>query len=352
MAYQGFENRTPFAAEPFLLADEEGRALLVLVAKATYDLGPKGGLTLAEEQAPVHRVPVHHGEPGLSSLKYENEASFAKVTADVVLLGHAQPERGRATELDVMLRAGPLRKQVRVYGDRSWRRSPAGRPILGAPASFERMPLVYERAFGGWDRSAAPPRAYDPRNPVGVGFRAPSADPAASPPGDDVTLPNLEDPAQLIREPSDCPPPAGFGFLAADWAPRQKLAGTFDDAWQTSRFPRLPADFNRRHLSAAPFDQQISALRGGEPFEVVNVSHRGPLRFELPRLALQAVARLRGVEPRALPMPVDTVVIDADAHRVHLVGRASFDVHRKLHDLEWSRVVLRAGDGGEHGERT
>src|SRR5262245_40949503 len=101
MGYQGFENGTPFAAEPFLLADEEGRGLLVLVAKATYDLSQKGGLSLADEQVPVHRVPVHHGEPGLSSLEHEHEATFAKVTADIVLLGHAQPERGRATELDV-----------------------------------------------------------------------------------------------------------------------------------------------------------------------------------------------------------------------------------------------------------
>jgi hypothetical protein len=347
MGYQGFENRTPFAAEPFLLADEDGARLLTLVVKGTYTLPLRGGLELAPEQVPVHKVPVHHGEPGISSLRHEHEAAFAKVVADVVLLGHARPERGRATELDVGLRVGPLRKQVRVFGDRFWRHGLGAGPSMGAPASFESMPLVYERAFGGWDRSAPDPahHACDPRNPVGLGFLVPTVEeaPASAAGGDDVRLPNLENPAELIRDAQDRPAPTGFGYLSPDWSPRRQLAGTFDEAWRASRFPRLPSDFNRRHLNAAPADQQLSALRGGEPCEVVNASHRGPLRFELPRLALEATLRLRGGEPRAEPMPLDTLVIDADAHRVHLVFRKSFGIHRRLYDLEWSRVAVRPG---------
>jgi hypothetical protein len=354
MAYQGFENRSPFAAEPFLLADEEGAALLTLVAKGTYDLLPRGGLELAPEQALVHKVPVHHGEPGLSSLRFEHEVAFTKAVADVVLLGHAQPERGRATEVDVGLRVGPLRKQVRVFGDRFWRRGIGGRLGLGAPASFERMPLVYERAFGGWDRSAADPaqHAGDPRNPVGTGFvvaAAPDA-PAGSVAGEDVKLPNLEDPARLIKDPGDHPFPAGFGFVAPEWSPRRQLAGTFDEAWQARRFPRLPTDWNRRHLNAAPGDQQVSALRGGEPVEIVNASHRGPLRFEVPRLTLKATVSMRGGPPREVPMPLDTLVVDADAHRIHLVFRASFGVHRRVYDIEWSRITLE--QGAAHGSRS
>ncbi len=356
MAYEGFENRSPFAAEPFLLADEEGAALLTLVAKATYDLLPRGGLELAPDQAPIHKVPVHHGEPGLSSLQHEHEAAFGKVVADVVLLGHAQPERGRVTELDVSLRAGPLRKQVRVFGDRFWRRGLGGRLAMSAPASFEHLPLVYERAFGGWDRTSPDPaqHACEPHNPVGTGFLvaattdAPASAPAGAPSeSHEVKLPNLEDAARLIREPQDHPLPTGFGFLAPDWSPRKQLAGTFDEAWQARRFPRLPTDWNRRHLNAAPADQQVSALRGGEPVEIVNASHRGPLRFEVPRLALEAVVQMRDGAPRAVPMPLDTLVVDADAHQVHLVFRASFGVHRRVYDIAWSRVEWK--QGAAHG---
>jgi len=168
--------------------------------------------------------------------------------------------------------------------------------------------------------------------------------------GDGVKLPNLEDPAQLLRDVEDHPTPAGFGFIAPEWAPRRQLAGTYDDAWKATRFPRLPSDFNRRHYNAAPADQQLRGLRGGEPVEITNVSHRGVLRFEVPRLSLEAVLRLRGGDRRAAPMPLDTLIVDADAHRVHLVFRASLGIHRKAHDMEWSKVQLEQGAG--HGERS
>jgi hypothetical protein len=94
--------------------------------------------------------------------------------------------------------------------------------------------------------------------------------------------------------------------------------------------------------------------------EIVNASHRGPLQFEVPRVAIEASMRMRGGEPHRVPMPLDTLIVDADAHCVHLVFRVSFGVHRKLYDLEWSRIEL-VHDGGiphtprqgaAHGERS
>jgi hypothetical protein len=351
MPYEGFENRTPFCAQQFLLADENGATVLTLVAKATYDLQRGGGLALAAEQAGLHLAPEHHGEPGKSSLRYESEVAFAKPVVDVVLLGHARPDRGRKAEVDVSLRVGPVKKQVRVFGDRFWRRKLGGRPAMSEPASFEAMPLVYERAFGGNDRwsGAQNAEACDLRNPVGVGFVAKPPDPSVAFADDDIKLPNLEYPAQLVRELGDRPQPAGFGFLAPDWTPRRQLAGTYDEAWKANRFPRLPTDFSRRHFNAAPADQQLRALRGGEPVEVTNVSVRGPLAFELPRVAISATVKLRGAGLVTEPMKLDTLVIDADAHRVHVVLRASFGVHRKVHDIEWSRVVVDSGGGDARG---
>ena len=297
MAYQGFQNLTPFAAEPFFLADAEGARVLTLVVKATFDIvmnkargAGASAVEIAPEQPAIHKAPVHRGEPGRSSLEYESEAAFTKAAADVVLLGHAQPERGHATDLTVGLRVGGLRKQVRVFGDRAWRRT-RGAHTIGPPHPFERMPLVYERAFGGCDPAR---QACYAQNPVGVGFRAPSDAPDDAGPPDGARLPNLEDPAHLLRDPGDQPPPAGFGFVAPEWAPRRRLAGTFDDAWRATRFPRLPVDFDHRHLNAAPADQQLRGfLRGGEPVEIVNASHRGPAPLRA------AGARDRGHGPAA-----------------------------------------------------
>src|SRR6185503_5660973 len=215
MAFQGFQNLTPFAAEALLLLDEEGAQVITLIAKATYAI--KGsGLALASEQAPLVKAPIHHGEPGASSLKYESEASYTKTATDVVLLGHAQPEQGRAPSVDVTLEVGPIRKQVRVFGERTWKRT-LGTPTISAPRPFERMPLVYERAFGGRDL---------PLNPVGVGYAPPDREPEA------LLVPNLEDPAELLQQPTDRPAPRGFGYLCPDWAPRRQHAGTFDEAWR------------------------------------------------------------------------------------------------------------------------
>src|SRR3712207_9360361 len=77
-----------------------------------------------------------------------------------------------AWQMDVRVSVGPASKTVRVFGDRVWDAGPAGAATKWV-APFERMPLVWERAFGGADQTDRGPTA-DPRNPVGTGFRAPN----------------------------------------------------------------------------------------------------------------------------------------------------------------------------------
>ncbi|HVG63075.1 MAG TPA: DUF2169 domain-containing protein, partial [Hyalangium sp.] len=189
MGQFALENETPFAAEPLALADEAGRPLLVLVIKATYEVDRKG-LRLAEEQAPVNIEGEHWGKPEESSYKYEPECAFIKMGTDVVLIGHAHAPASGTTELLVALQVGPLRKGVRVVGDRVWFKS-VGSVSMTKPRPFERIPLVYERAFGGWDRShpESSKHSFEARNPVGVGFRASPKDFEEG-----LRLPNLEDP--------------------------------------------------------------------------------------------------------------------------------------------------------------
>jgi hypothetical protein len=347
---QGFQNLTPFAAEELLLLDEEGAQVITLVVKATYAILDRG-LELAEEQAPIVKTPIYYGAPGASSLKVETEASYTKMATDVVLLGHAQPEQATATELDVVLSCGPIRKQVRVYGDRIWKRS-LGLPTITAPRPFERIPLLYERSFGGWDKSSLDPKDHraETRNPVGVGYLRPDVERDVQ----GLSLPNLEDPTELIQKPAERPKPAGFGYVCPHWAPRRQQAGTFDDAWRKTRFPRLPTNFNRRHFNAAPFDQQVLGfLSGGEPVEVRGAGSRGPLRFSLPRLSPEGRYKLRNEAEERLKMNLDTVLIDADERRVSVLFRGTARIHRRIHDLCWSRIELpdERKRGASHGER-
>src|SRR5215469_9031201 len=109
------------------------------------------------------------------------------------------------------------------------------------------MPLLYERAFGGWDCTDEDPQKhrYEPRNPAGTGFRHTHRA------EDEFALPNIEDPAQPFRTYGERPPPAGFGFIAANWLPRLSFAGTYDRAWDDERKPLLPTDFDRRFFNGA-----------------------------------------------------------------------------------------------------
>src|SRR5690606_31440841 len=132
------------------------------------------------------------------------------------------------------------------FGDRVWIRV-AGGLVLTPPIAFERMPVSYERAFGGWDVSHADPgrHAFEPRNPAGRGLCVRWGR------RERILAPNLESIRDPIRSPYDRPAPVAFGFVSPHWQPRANLAGTFDDAWRRQRFPLLPVDFDPRFHNAA-----------------------------------------------------------------------------------------------------
>ena len=240
MGHPTLENETPFAFDMMGLADEDGSPLLLLVVKATYAIGPSG-LKLADEQVPVTWSGESWGKPGESSDKHEPESAFIKLATDVALIGHAYPPQKGATEALVALQVGPLKKAVRVVGERTWFKS-MGHVTATRPLPFDKIPLTWERAFGGWDRTDAAKPSFEARNPVGVGFRA---SPRHFEEG--LKLPNLEDPAtEPLRDFGQKVVPAGFGFISPHWQPRARYGGTYDEAWSKTRKPMLPKDFDRQ----------------------------------------------------------------------------------------------------------
>jgi hypothetical protein len=308
-------NTTPFAATILLMPDPDGIDSLFTIVKGTFVLGER--TVVADEQVPIAPAPQYHGEPDTSSIRVPADVSLVKPATDVLLLGHAYAPAGRATtQMDVALALGPLRKQVRVFGDRYWDASEVG-AVATWPAPFEAMPLVWERAFGGADRVGAELHA-EMRNPVGAGFRVADGEK----PLHGLPLPNLEDPAQLIGSWKDAPPPACFAPVAAHWEPRRRYAGTYDEAWQTQRAPYLPTDFDPRFFQLAPPDLIAPGyLVGGEVGELHGVTPAGLLRFRLPAVQLRVAFHL-GDAPEERPARLDTVIVEPDAGRLTLVWRA------------------------------
>lgn len=337
MADKGLVNETPFEAQELFLADEEGRDLLAVVVKATYAIRLGEPLELAAEQVPVNLTGTYYGDPAEFSARFEPEVAFTKLATDVVLVGHAYPSRPGARHTDVALQVGPIKKSVRVFGDRRWISS-MGFEKISDPAPFEHIPLQWERAFGGWDRTTSDPDAHrvEKRNPVGVGFR----DKVLGVRMDGIPLPNLEDPRVLIRNPADRPAPAGFGFIGPHWEPRVQHAGTYDEAWQEARMPLLPKDFDRRFFNAAPPDQITPRyLTGDEPVAIANASPEPLLSFRLPGEPpprLTVVYRRRADEP--LQAQLDTVILDTDTMQVLLLWRAHTLIPDGPHGVKAIRV--------------
>jgi hypothetical protein len=334
MGHPAIENQTPFAIEALFLCDEEARPLLVPIVKATYSIDDSGEIHLSENQLPINPAGSFHGPPGESSYRYEPETAFCKMATDVVLIGSAWASQRAATQVDVSLRAGPVSKRVRVIGDRYWIKVPGG-PMMTRPEPFESIPLIYERAFGGRDKSGR----FEPRNPVGRGFHSTRA----ALDGDSL-LPNIEDPVHLIQDVCDTPAPAGFGFIGPDWHPRAAFAGTYGDLWTDTRMPLLPEDFNRRYFNAASAGLMASGyFKGDEFIAIENVSPDGPISFSLPGVQPpECRVQLKGTKDSRIETKLDTIIINTDERLLLLIWRGCLAIRNGPHDIRSLQIGTAA----------
>ena len=334
------DNRTPFAAERGWVRDRNGAEVWLVAVKCTFDIQPDGSTVVSDDQPPVLRVPEYNGEPGKSSLRVEADLNLTKTTTDVIVVGHAYAPHGRpVAQMDVGLRVGPLQKVLRVSGDRTW-----GVVGTSSPQKFLKMPLVYERAFGGVDhKSEQPERDWEWRNPVGTGFAVSRGNLRG------VAVPNFEYPSELVASWNDRPRPAGFGPIGPHWQPRAGFAGTYDEAWTKERQPLLPADFDDRFFQCAPLDQQSpSFLRGGEPVVLYRLTPEGELRFALPKIFLGFETRFSdGSRETHKERRLHTIIIEGDVPRVSLVWHTALPCHFKVQKLERTIVTLKTELRGE-----
>jgi hypothetical protein len=330
MGHASVDNLTPFAFGSSFAMDEDGGPLFLPILMATFRFSASC-VAVAEVPIPVNHGGEFWGEPGISSYKYEPQTAFMKPATDIVLIGHAYPLASTATESAVRLCVGSLEKTVRVIGDRYWVKT-FGTISMTFPEPFERIPLIYENAFGGWDRRHIDPdeHRFDPRNPVGIGFRSKHGQFEEG-----VRLPNLEDPRYPISNYDDTPPPAGFGFISPEWQPRASFAGTYDETWMKERMPLLPNDFDRRFFNAASSGLVAPGyLRGDEPVLIENASPHGTLSFNLPGVPPpQCRVQLVGRQDAQIPMLLDTVTINTDEDLLLLLWRGYLPVQNGPHDV-------------------
>jgi hypothetical protein len=306
------------------MVDHRGADVVVVVAKMAYRVGPRGNVALAV--APVRITSAIAGPRG--SLRCPSDYLAEKPGTDVFMVGTAYPRLDRSTtEVDVTLRVGLLDRAARVYGPRVYYQGVLG-VVPGPPGRLEEpTPLLYEHTFGGVDETDPRSFAAFARNPVGTGFALDRSKLVGK------VAPSIEDPTLPVAARSLTP--AGFGAISADWEPRARLAGTYDDRWRKERAPVPPRDFDPRHNCCAPPGLwSATPLRGDEPVEVVGVTPDGaPWRFRLPLYEPELACVIRG-ERRELTTHLDTFFIDADERLLELTWRAVFELPRKAEMVE------------------
>jgi len=184
------ENDTRFTADVFSFLDSHAREHLTLVVTASFESRPGQDVRFADVPLDIAPVDRHRGDPATSSVHYPGQAAYFKPHVDVIVTGHAYSRERPVDQMTVEIRAADIHKRLLVSGDRFWRRGPAGL-VPSSPKPFERVPIIYERAFGGGanpDNAAALGSAFESRNPVGIGL------PGATPTDPIVTteVPNIE----------------------------------------------------------------------------------------------------------------------------------------------------------------
>lgn len=330
------DNLTPFPIERTFLRDRRGAEVWIVAIRATFAIKPDGKLTYAHEQVPVNRAPAFFGDPTKTTLKYDTDLGSTKAGVDILVHGHACAPAGRPVPvIEVALRSDRWSKVVRVHGDRVWQSNPeTGGVVPGRPIPFVKLPLVYERAWGGVDPAPEPgrPVTFAGDNPVGCGFARNPAALVGKP------VPNLEDPRQPIGGGPGPFPVAGFAPIASHWAPRARYAGTYDEKWKNERAPLLPENFDERFYRVAPLDQQFPVFASnGQPFELINFTPAGNLRLTLPKLRFWANTKFKDGDSRHDAV-LHTLIFEPDHPRVQMVWHTALPCHGREHLLERSRI--------------
>lgn len=343
-------NQTELSAGFCLFADETGIDTLYVVLKATFELTETP--VLSPQQLPIQQQDSFYGELNHSSLQYPSEAHLSKPATDIMVLGHVwAPDQTEVTELDAGLRiADQLRCPIKVFGDRIWQSGE-----ISEPQPFLKIPLLYERAYGGRDPHDS--TEIDPRNPVGRGFvlppkmievsriksffKKPKMDLQSF---EGVPLPNLENPHQLIRRITDRPKPMNLGAVLPAWQPRKDYAGTLDQDWQTQRAPYLPKDFDSRFFNLAhPQLIYPGFLQGGEIIELYNLSQAGHINFKLPQLKPDIQVHLRN-KKHSIAANIETLLIEPDEQRFSLTWRAQLACDKNLPDNKKITVSIPSNE--------
>jgi hypothetical protein len=308
-----------------------------------------------------------------------------KYLTDVVVRGHVYPQTKSHAQAEVQV--PPFAKVLSVSGDRRCVRGPDGRVRFSSPEPFEKIPLEYDRAYGGIDKrseikhrvlwKALEPymdkpvdlAAYSlyayPRNRHGRGYLVEATEEAV----EELLLPNIEDPQDLLAPDRlaagdpyawhTMPLPAGTTWVPPAYFGRGVFAGMFpywkhlpDELTEFARF-FLPREVKGvsifgenplvlRFTNGASLGLQLPYLKPRTRITLLQMHATAPrLEIELPDDAPRiSTGALQGGPVETEPV-LHTVEIEPDQGRLSLVWRGATPVKRPYMEEELAKMPFR-----------
>ena len=265
--------------------------------------------------------PFFQGEAGKETILDE---VMPKGNSEVLVVGDCHAPGGNPVpSAEVSIAMGPVEKRIEVSGDRVWLQD-RGRGILkdawvpGEPEPFEKIPLTWQRSFGG--------DGFE-HNPLGKGYLAQDQQPV---PGESP-LPNLEYPEQIMAGPWAVPAPASFGAVDMMWPQRHAKVGTYDDDYLKKYFPGLVPDTDWTFFNLAMDDQQKTGpWRPCQDFSIRGMHpEKETVRGRLPDLRSRCFVKQitpEGETFREIEMNIDTVWLFPAAEKGITVHRGSIQI--------------------------
>lgn len=368
----------PVTRAVLLAADAAGRRIVSIHAKLTYRLQLSGACVLADQQAAFLELGEDQGEetalPELDILPH-------KAATDLIIMASAHAPRGkRAARLTASIECGDVGRRMRVQGDRRCIYKGRGSIAFSAPEPFERVPLRYERAYGGCDPTVTPeqpktlleavsphPGIY-PRNPAGRGYVV-NETPWLI---DGLLLPNIEDPRGMLTPerlvsggPENWwrqPLPWSCDWFDASWYPRCVYLGALpdflpDDDRQVEEVRRgqVPPGQNARIRAAAMselIDRRFSDaatpglvlpfMKGDEAVRLHGMMPGGDFVVRLPGAPPRMEVRLGRRSVELTPVP-NRVLIGLEEMGVYIVWHGAYATPRPLPDRPQTESEPAAG---------
>lgn len=316
------DNTTPLHATMLRGEPEAGIMLATVIIKVAYAFDGAGKL----ERLRADEVEI---------LEEPKQTSLGRIPADDVpyrpgldlyVLGYAHAPSGRPTvAMTVELRAGNIRRELLVVGDRTWTRGGIPTP----PVPFVEMPLIYERAYGG-KATQSGQEILHPDNPEGRGFVLERSEAGGAP------LPNLEDPNDRIISWESRPTVACWAPLSQHTSMHAQRSIEIVDAMRYV-YRYQPEMFHVAHPALV-----LPNLPPGEMISLRGVTRSGELQIPTPDEPLRLDVTL-GPKIFTLRPKLDTLGIHAHAGRVEATFRTSFRYRMVARQQRRSSLLLERG---------